>query len=88
MTEARWKILYTSTALKDRERALQNGFGDRIKALEKALRENPYSPPREKLVGNLSGAYSKRLNRRHRIVYQVLPSERVIKILSAWSHYE
>ncbi|MEW5819235.1 MAG: Txe/YoeB family addiction module toxin [Cyanobacteriota bacterium] len=85
-----WKILYTSDALKDKRKAFEAGFKDKINSLLDILRENPYTtyPPFEKLIGNYTGAYSRRINRQHRLVYSIYKDEKIIKIISMWSHYE
>lgn len=85
-----YKILYTKRGLKDKQIAYEAGFADRIKSILETLKENPFAdyPPYEKLVGDLSGAYSRRINRQHRVVYQVYPDERIVKIISMWLHYE
>ena len=85
-----WKVVYTRQALKDRERAYEAGFRDRIKPLLALLRRNPFEkyPPFEKLIGDLNGAYSRRINRQHRLVYQVYEKEHIVKIISLWAHYE
>jgi toxin YoeB len=85
-----WKILYTKDAIKDKRKAYENGFVDKIESLLNLLMENPFNPypPYEKLVGDMSGAYSRRINRQHRLVYSVHNNERVVKIISLWTHYE
>jgi toxin YoeB len=85
-----WRLVYTKAAQKDASRLAAAGLKDRAQALLDVLAENPYQtpPPFEKLVGDLSGAYSRRSNIRHRLVYQVLDNERVVKVLRMWSHYE
>ena len=85
-----WKILYTSDALKDKKKAFEAGFKDKINSLLDILRENPYTtyPPFEKLIGNYAGAYSRRINRQHRLVYSIYKDEKIVKIISMWSHYE
>lgn len=85
-----YKILYTKQGLKDKKIAIQAGFGDKISSLLDLLIENPFEPypPFEKLIGNLDGAYSRRMNSQHRLVYQVYKQERVVKIISLWTHYE
>jgi Txe/YoeB family toxin of toxin-antitoxin system len=85
-----WKILYTKDAIKDKRRAYEIGFRDKIERLLVMLKENPFTayPPYEKLVGDLSGAYSRRINHQHRLVYAIYEQERVVKIISMWSHYE
>lgn len=88
MTNPPWRLFYTREALKDRAKVIEMGWGDKLRTIERALRENPYAPPREKLVGDLKGAYSRRINRHHRLVYQILEEERAVKVILAWSHYE
>lgn len=82
-----YKIVYTKQALKDAKLLRTSPLAKEVLALLKA---NPYqSPPSfEKLLGDLEGAYSRRLNTQHRIVYQVYKKERVVKILRLWTHYE
>lgn len=90
MIEKEWKIVYTKHALKDKETAFENGFNEKIIGLLALLKQNPYTtyPPYEKLVGELSGAYSRRINHQHRLVYSVHEEEQTIKIISLWEHYQ
>lgn len=85
-----WELLYTKPAQKDALRLSSAGLKEKTLALLLVLRENPFQnpPPYEKLVGDLSGAYSRRINIQHRLVYQVLEEQKVVKILRMWSHYE
>ena len=85
-----WKIVYTRQGLKDKQKAIESGFGRKVGNLLALLKENPFSnyPPYEKLVGDLNGAYSRRINRQHRLVYQVYNEEHVVKVISMWTHYE
>ena len=85
-----WKILYTKDALKDIKKACEIGFKDKIEQLLALIKTDPFTPypPYEKLVGDLKGAYSRRINQQHRLVYSVYQNERVVKIISLWSHYE
>lgn len=85
-----WKILYTKDALKDKKTAYEAGFKDKIEQLLEILKEDPFNnyPPYEKLLGDMSGAYSRRINVQHRLVYLVYKEERLIKIISIWTHYE
>ena len=85
-----WKILYTKQAQKDADKIARAALKKKAAALLKILEENPYqSPPAyEKLVGDLSGAYSRRINRQHRLVYQIYEELRLIKIIRMWTHYE
>lgn len=86
----KWRILYTKDALKDREIAFQSGFKNKIQKLLQVIEENPYNdyPPYEILIGDLTGAYSRRINHQHRLVYSVYNEEKIIKIISMWLHYE
>ena len=85
-----YKIVYTKQGLKDKKIAIEAGFGDKIKSLLSIITENPFEPypPYEKLIGNLDGAYSRRINSQHRLVYQIYKQERIIKVISLWTHYE
>ncbi len=85
-----WQLVYTKQAQKDAEKLASAGLKEKTKALLGIVAENPLQnpPPYEKLVGDLAGAYSRRINIQHRLVYQVLQDERVVKILRLWSHYE
>ncbi len=85
-----WKIVYTKQGLKDKRIAIESGFGKKINDILDIIKLNPYTeyPPFEKLVGDLSGAYSRRINRQHRVVYQVYNTEKTVKIISMWLHYE
>lgn len=85
-----WSLVYTKAAQKDAKHLAAAGLKPKAQAFLGILEENPYQtpPPFEKLVGDLSGAYSRRINIQHRLVYQVLDDERVVKVLRMWSHYE
>jgi Txe/YoeB family toxin of toxin-antitoxin system len=85
-----YKIVYTKTATKDIPKLKTAHLDAKAKALIDVIRENPYlTPPSyEKLIGDLQGLYSRRINIRHRLVYQVLEEEKTIKIVSLWTHYE
>ena len=85
-----WKLIYTKTAQKDAEKLSKSGLKDKAFKILKILRDDPFqNPPSfEKLVGDLKGAYSRRINIRHRIIYQVLKKERIVKIIRMWTHYE
>ena len=85
-----FEIVFSSQAEKDKKLLKQAGLDKRTKALLAVIAENPFkSPPRyEKLVGDLAGFYSRRINIQHRIVYQVYQQEQTVKILSMWSHYK
>ncbi len=85
-----WRLVYTRQAQKDAKKLSESGLKPKAEALLAILAEDPFQrpPPFEKLVGDLAGAYSRRINIQHRLVYQVLEEERVVKILRLWSHYE
>jgi len=85
-----WVLVYTKIAKKDAKRLAAAGLKTKAKSLLELLEENPYKtpPPFEKLVGDLAGSYSRRINIQHRLVYQVLEDEHVVKVLRMWSHYE
>ena len=85
-----YKIIYIKQAVKDISKLKNEGLTKKAKSLIDILRENPFqnSPPYEKLVGDLQGAYSRRINIKHRLVYQVYDVEKIVKIISLWSHYE
>ncbi|KPP97122.1 MAG: toxin-antitoxin system RelE family toxin component [Bacteroidetes bacterium HLUCCA01] len=87
---SRYKIVYTKQARKDAKKASSSGLKPRIEELLEILRVNPFEayPPFEKLVGNLEGAYSRRINIQHRLVYQVLEEENVVKVIRMWTHYD
>ena len=85
-----WKLIYTKQAQKDAKKLASAGLKSKAETLLAIIKEDPYaSPPRyEKLVGDLAGAYSRRINIQHRLVYQVIEKEKTIKILRLWTHYE
>ncbi len=85
-----WQVYYTKQAKKDAKKLASAGLKDKAKTLLEVIEVNPYKnpPPYEKLVGDLDGAYSRRINIQHRLVYQVLESENAIKVLRLWTHYE
>lgn len=85
-----WRVVYTRQAQKDAHKLAASGLKPKAEKLIEILGENPFrkSPPFEKLVGDLSGAYSSRINIQHRIVYQVLEKEKVVKVLRMWTQYE
>ncbi|MFO1379367.1 MAG: Txe/YoeB family addiction module toxin [Chitinivorax sp.] len=85
-----WQIVYTKAAQKDASKIASSGLKEKAKALLLIIAENPFQnpPPYEKLVGDVAGAYSRRINIQHRIVYQALQEEKVVKILRMWTHYE
>ncbi len=85
-----YKIYYTKSAQKAIPKLKAAGLDKRAKKLIEIIREDPFKnpPPYEKLVGDLSGAYSRRINIKHRLVYQVLENKKSIKIISMWTHYD
>lgn len=85
-----WKFVYSKHAQKDAKKLASSGLKPKAQELLALISEDPYRkpPPLEKLVGDLAGAYSRRINIQHRLVYQVLDAERVVKVLRLWSHYE
>ena len=85
-----WKILYTNQAQKDAKKLKMAGFQPRAEKILKILTKNPFQnpPPYEKLVGDLTGAFSRRINIQHRLVYQILKEEKIVKIIRMWTHYE
>jgi toxin YoeB len=85
-----WKIVYPNQAQKDAKKLAVAGLKGKAIELLEIIRKDPFhTPPRfEKLVGDLAGAYSRRINIQHRLVYQVLEEEGVIKIIRMWTHYE
>lgn len=86
----KWKPVYTRQALKDARKLAVSGLRHRAEQLLEILRENPYQdpPPFEKLVGDLEGAFSRRINIQHRLVYQILDEIKSVKVIRMWTHYE
>ena len=84
-----WQVLFTRQAQKDAKKAASAGLRKKIESLLAVLATDPLQspPPYEKLVGDLDGAYSRRINIQHRLVYQVLKAERVVKVIRMWTHY-
>ena len=84
------RLVYTRAAQKDAQRLVASGLKDRARALLEMMEQDPLQspPPFEKLVGDLADAYSRRINIQHRLVYQVLAEEHVVKVLRMWSHNE
>jgi len=85
-----WELIYTKQAQKDAKKLSGLGLRSKAQKLLKIIKENPYQnpPPYEKLVGDLAGAYSRRINIQYRLVYQVLQTEHIIKVIRLWTHYE
>ncbi len=85
-----WQIVFTKQAQKDAKKLSSSGLRSKAEQLLDILRKNPYQspPPFEKLVGDLSGACSRRINIQHRLVYQVVDDKKVVKVIRMWTHYE
>jgi len=85
-----WRLVYTKQAQKDAKKLISSGLKPKAEELLAMLADDPFQrpPPYEKLVGDLSGAYSRRINIQHRLVYQVVEEDHVVKVLRLWSHYE
>lgn len=85
-----WHLVFTKQAQKDAKKIAHSGLKPQTERLLEILKENPFKipPPYEKLVGDLSGAYSRRINIQHRLVYQVLDDSKTVKIIRMWTHYE
>jgi toxin YoeB len=85
-----WKVIFTRQARKDAQKIAASNLRPQAEKLLAILTEDPYrSPPRlEKLVGDLEGAFSRRINIQHRLVYQILDEQRIVKVLRMWTHYE
>jgi Txe/YoeB family toxin of toxin-antitoxin system len=85
-----WRIVYTKQAQKDARKLAAAGLKQKAESLLTLLAEDPFRkpPPFEKLIGDLAGAYSRRINIQHRLVYQIIEAERTVKVLRLWSHYE
>lgn len=85
-----WTLVFSKPAQKDAKKLAESGLKPKAELLLAVIRENPYEnpPPYERLVGDLTGALSRRINIQHRLVYQVIDEARVVKVLRMWSHYE
>ncbi len=85
-----YKLIYTKQAKKDAKKVASSGLKAKVEKLLDILREDPLKeyPPYEKLVGDLSGAYSRRINFQHRLVYQVYGEKKIVKVIRMWFHYE
>ena len=86
----KWRLIFTNHALKDAKKIQRVGLKDKVEILLEVLRVNPLqNPPRyEKLVGDLTGTYSRRINIQHRLVYEILEKIKTVKVLRMWTHYE
>ncbi|KKU18984.1 MAG: Addiction module toxin, Txe/YoeB family [Candidatus Saccharibacteria bacterium GW2011_GWA2_46_10] len=85
-----WTVVFTKQAQKDAKKLSSAGLKPKAEHLLEILKKNPVEtpPPYEKLVGDLDGAYSRRINIQHRLVYQILKEEKIVKVLRMWTHYE
>lgn len=85
-----WKVVFTKEAQKDACKLGASGLKQKAEKLIEILRENPFqkSPSYKKLVGDLSGAYSRRINIQHRLIYQVLEKKKIVKVIRMWTHFE
>ena len=85
-----WELVYTKQAQKDAKKLAASGLKNKAQSLLNIIKNDPFQrpPPYEKLVGDLSGAYSRRINIQHRLVYQVYDKEHTIKVIRLWTHYE
>ncbi len=85
-----WNVVYSKYAIKDAKKLSSAGLKDKVKGLLDILVVNPLQnpPPYEKLVGDLTGAYSRRINIQHRLVYEIFRKEKTVRILRMWTHYE
>ena len=86
----KWELVFTKQAQKDSKKNAAAGLRDKTERLLDVLRKNPFQTPTpyEKLVGDLAGAYSRRITIQHRLVYQVLEQEKIVKVLRLWTHYD
>ena len=85
-----WELVYTKQAQKDAKKIAKSQLRDKAQELLELIKKDPYQnpPPYEKLVGDLAGAYARRINIQHRLVYQIYEEEQVIKVIRLWTHYE
>ncbi len=85
-----WQVVFTKQAQKDAKKLSGSGLRAKTEKLIQILRDNPYQtqPPYEKLVGDLAGAYSRRINIQHRLVYQIIEEKKTVKIMRMWTHYD
>jgi Txe/YoeB family toxin of toxin-antitoxin system len=85
-----WSLVYAKQALKDAKKIKASGLQEKTQALLSVIEANPFQnpPPYEKLIGDLDGAYSRRINIQHRLVYQVFEDLRTVRVLRMWTHYE
>lgn len=87
---SKYKLVYTKQAQKDAQKVASSGLKSKVEELLEIIRVDPFQnyPPYEKLIGELQGAYSRRINIQHRLVYQVYEDKRIVKVIRMWSHYD
>ena len=85
-----YKLFYTRIGFKEKNKAIEAGFSKKIEFLLETIKKNPYEiyPPYKKLLSNMVGAYSRRINHQHRLVYVVYEKEKIVKVISMWTHYD
>ena len=85
-----WRVVFTKQARRDAKKVSNAGLKAKAQNLLKIIQHDPYQnpPPYEKLIGDLKGAYSRRINIQHRLIYQILDDEKVVKVIRMWTHYE
>ena len=85
-----WRLVYTKQAQKDAKKLTRAGLRQKAETILEILKKNPFqtTPPFEKLIGDLEGAYSRRINIQHRLVYQILKRYKTVKVIRMWTHYE
>lgn len=90
VSQNNYTLYFTKQAQKNAEKIKLSPYKNKVLKLLELIKMNPYAtnPPHEQLIGNLSGAYSRRINIQHRLVYQVIEQERIVKIIRMWTHYE
>ena len=86
--DTKWQVILSKQAKKDAKKIASSGLKSQTQALLEILQSNPYQPPYEKLVGNLAGYYSRRINIQHRLVYDVHEEGKIVRVLRMWTHYE
>jgi Txe/YoeB family toxin of toxin-antitoxin system len=86
----KWRVVFTKQTRKDAKKLSAAGLRSKAETLLEILQKNPYQtpPPYEKLIGDLKGAYSRRINIQHRLIYQILDDEKTVKVIRMWTHYE
>ncbi len=85
---SKWELRFTARAQKDAKKIKKAGLKGKAEKILSIIEKNPFEPTYEKLIGDLEGAYSRRINIQHRVVYQVLKKQKIVKVLRLWTHYE